>query len=84
MNDSKKKSSEANLLPAHHRAGASWIDERNTDRGNIRLEQAMSSMRAEKVYDSASDCQACVRERAELDDEQALCEEHLAAALGMS
>jgi hypothetical protein len=84
MNDLKKKTPEANLRPAHHRAGASWIDERNTDRGNIRVEQAMSSMRAEKVYDSASDCQGCVRARAETDDEQALCEEHLAAALGMA
>ena len=83
MNDSKKNDPKTNFLPAHHRAGASWADERNTDRGNIRLEQAMSSMRAEKVYDNAADCQACVRERAELDDEEALCEEHLAAALGM-
>jgi hypothetical protein len=66
-----------------HRRGASWVDERKDERGNLRVMQGFSKLRADSAYEAAEDCGDCVQERAEQDDESALCERHLAQAMGM-
>ncbi len=66
-----------------HRRGASWVDERKDERGNMRVMQGFSKLRTDSAYEQAEQCDDCVGERAEQDDESALCERHLAQAMGM-
>ena len=63
-------------------ARANWVDERQDERGNLRVMQGFAAMRAERVYDEATRCEACEKARA-AEGEDALCEAHLAQALGM-
>lgn len=62
---------------------AAWIDERRDERGDLRVLQGLATLRAEHVYDEATRCEACDAARAQ-DGEDALCEAHLAQALGMN
>lgn len=64
------------------KARAAWVNERLDERGDMRVLQGLATMRAERVYGEAADCAACEAARA-ADGEDALCEEHLAQALGM-
>lgn len=59
-----------------------WIDERQDSRGNLRVMQGFAQMRADRVYTEAQVCEACQQARA-AEGEDALCEQHLAEALGM-
>ncbi len=61
---------------------AAWVNERQDERGDMRVMQGFAAMRAERVYDEATRCAACDQARL-TDGEDALCEEHLAQALGM-
>ncbi len=63
---------------------AAWIDERNTDRGDMRVNQAFSKLRADDAYEQAQACAECQAERDTTGDEEALCEAHLAQAMGMN
>ncbi len=67
------------LEPKHRVA---WLDERQDERGDMRVLQGFATLRAEHVYDEATRCPACDQARA-TDGEDALCEAHLAQALGM-
>ena len=66
------------------RKKASWIDERNMDRGNLRVGQAFSKLRADAAYDQADTCAECKLERDATGDVDALCDDHMAHALGMN
>ena len=70
------------LPPARAQVRANWVDERQDERGDMRVLQGFATMRAERVYDEATRCEACEQARA-ADGEDALCEVHLAQALGM-
>ena len=61
---------------------AAWVDERRDERGDMRVLQGLATLRAEHVYGEAERCAACETARA-TDGEDALCEAHLAQALGM-
>ncbi len=61
---------------------AAWVDERRDERGDLRVMQGFAALRAEHAYAEATHCEACARARA-ADGEDALCEAHLAQALGM-
>lgn len=50
----------------------------------MRVMQGLSALRADAAYEAAAQCQDCARERAEQDDESALCDAHLAHAMGMN
>ena len=62
---------------------ANWVDERQSERGNMRVQQAFATLRADHVYEQATVCAACQTARQEGADPDALCEAHLAQALGM-
>jgi len=62
--------------------GAAWVDERSSERGDQRLLQGFAQVRAERVYGEAAACQACDAART-ADGPDALCEQHLGAALGL-
>ena len=47
-----------------------------------KLAQINQELRSERTYDDADACEACAAARAEQGDETALCDEHLAAAMG--
>ena len=47
-----------------------------------RLRELDQQVRDEAVYGEAGACEACVKARVEADDETALCEQHLAEAMG--
>ena len=47
-----------------------------------KLQQLDQQARGERVYDEADECQACLKARAESGDQTALCETHLADAMG--
>ena len=66
------------------RGGASWVNERNDKRGDMRVMQGLSALRADAAYEAAEQCDDCARERVEQDDESALCDAHLAHAMGMN
>lgn len=51
--------------------------------GSDRLEEAQSEVRSAKAYESAEQCTDCESARADLEDETALCEHHLTAAMGL-
>ncbi len=61
---------------------AAWIDERQDARGDLRVLQGLATLRAEHAYEVAAACPACALARA-ADGEDALCDAHLALALGM-
>jgi hypothetical protein len=67
----------------HRRGGPAWIDERNLERGDMRVVQGFAALRAERVFAEAETCAACRALRSEQGDPEALCEDHLASALGM-
>ena len=46
------------------------------------LSREVAELRSESTYRKATDCKPCARARVEMADETALCEKHLAAALG--
>ena len=48
-----------------------------------RLDAAQQVTRSERIYDRAVACDACAREREDTGDTTALCDEHLAAAMGL-
>ncbi|MBI5610268.1 MAG: hypothetical protein HY902_15430 [Deltaproteobacteria bacterium] len=54
-----------------------------SERGDARLQAALAQARAADTYAAAATCEACTRERAASGDPEALCEDHLAVALGM-
>ncbi len=54
-----------------------------SERGDQRLLAALAQARAEDTYAAAKTCEACARERQATGDAEALCETHLARALGM-
>ena len=60
-----------------------WIDERNLERGNMRVAQGFSKLRADAAFSEAETCPDCAAARAAEGDEEALCEHHLAHAMGM-
>ena len=62
---------------------ANWVDERQSERGNLRVQQAFAALRAEHVFAEATACAACQAAREAAGDAEALCEPHLAQALGM-
>lgn len=66
------------------REGASWIDERALERGNMRVQQGFAKLRSDAAFDEAESCAACRSERRDSGDEDALCEAHLAQAMGMN
>lgn len=53
------------------------------DRGDERVLAGLSKLRADAAYEEAEVCAACTEVRARDDDPEALCEEHLAHAMGM-
>ena len=62
----------------------SWHDERSLQRGNMKIVQGFAKLRADAVYDEqAPACADCQTERDETGDPEALCEQHLAQAMGM-
>lgn len=63
---------------------ASWHDERALERGDMRIVQGFAKIRAERVFEEALSCEACEAERGETGDPEALCDEHVGAALGMN
>lgn len=65
------------------RPRVSWVDERQNERGNMRVQQGFAAMRAERVYEEAAACADCQAARLESGDD-ALCDVHMAQALGMS
>lgn len=65
------------------RSTASWVDERASERGDQRIMQGFASLRAEEAYDQAARCAGCDAARKDDGREDALCEAHLAQALGM-
>ena len=80
----KRRGPEKATQKPRPRAGASWVDERQNERGDMRVMQGLSKLRADAAYEAAEVCEDCIRERAEQDDEGALCEAHLAQAMGMN
>lgn len=64
--------------------GASWVDERKLARGDMRVAQAFSKLRTDAAFEEASVCTDCLTERAASEDDEALCEAHLAQAMGMN
>ncbi|HAN32591.1 MAG TPA: hypothetical protein DCQ06_13425 [Myxococcales bacterium] len=66
------------------RRGPAWTDERKLARGDVRIEQSFSELRSEATFQAAKKCEQCEQTRLELDDDDALCETHLAQALGMN
>ncbi|MBM4343693.1 MAG: hypothetical protein FJ100_09990 [Deltaproteobacteria bacterium] len=53
------------------------------DRGDSRLLRALAAARADEAYGAAQACDNCRALRFETDDADALCERHLAQALGV-
>jgi len=47
-----------------------------------KLQELDQEARDERVYGEAEQCQACTKARVESDDETALCDTHLAEAMG--
>ncbi len=80
---SKRKMDRAKAPDPRRRAGPSWVDERASERGNLRVMQGFSKLRTDTAYEESEDCAGCARERAEQEDGSALCEAHLAQAMGM-
>lgn len=64
------------------RGPVSWRDEWQTERGAERTMRAFASLRADAAFASAEACAACGAKRQDEGDPEALCDEHLAAALG--
>ena len=54
-----------------------------TIRGVLAFADALRQERSEKVFLSATDCPSCLKERGRTNDPTALCQEHLAEALGV-
>jgi hypothetical protein len=69
--------------PDPARRGPNWVDERASERGDQRVLQAFSSLRAERVYGEAQACPDCTAARDAEGREDALCERHLGEAMGM-
>ena len=80
----KRRPGQAPTTGARPRGGASWVDERKSERGDMRVMQGLSTLRADAAYEAAQQCDDCARERVEQDDESALCDAHLAHAMGMN
>lgn len=55
-----------------------------SDKGDPRLGQALAADRAESVYRDAEACAACAAARADQGDSEALCDDHLGRALGVT
>lgn len=52
-------------------------------RGDERVLAGLSKLRAESAYEEAEACAACAEARSRDDDPEALCDDHLAHAMGM-
>ncbi len=65
-------------------AGGNWVNERDLERGDMRVVQGFAALRTERVFDEAPHCDDCQQERAQSSDDDALCEKHLGEALGMN
>jgi hypothetical protein len=65
------------------RRGPSWVDERADERGDLRVMQGFSALRADRVYDEAQICGECAAARVAEGRDDALCDAHMAEALGM-
>lgn len=70
--------------PASTRHGPSWVDERASERGDQRVLQGFSALRAERVYGESDTCPGCAQARVDQDRADALCEGHLGEAMGMN
>ena len=55
-----------------------------SDKGDVRLAQALAADRAARVLAAAQDCPTCAAARADQGDDQALCDDHLGQALGVT
>ncbi|MCO4764457.1 MAG: hypothetical protein KC502_23300 [Myxococcales bacterium] len=79
-----KRKTDKSPDPARPRGGPAWVDERNLERGNMRVAQGFSKLRTDAAFEEANDCAACTQARTESDDSDALCDDHLAQAMGMN
>lgn len=76
---SKRKDARA---AAHKlRSDISWTSPVGNDPME-KLQALDQQARGDRVYGEADECQACLQARAENDDDTALCETHLADAMG--
>ncbi len=55
----------------------------NAERGDERVLAGLSRLRAEAAYEAAAACPACAEARTTADDADALCDDHLAHAMGL-
>jgi len=80
----RKRSGEPPSSPPnmHRSHGPAWVDERNNERGDLKVLQAFASLRAERIYGEAETCCECKAARMQENREDALCEQHLGEALG--
>lgn len=62
---------------------ANWHNERELQRGDMKIVQGFAELRAERVFEEAPTCDECARERKATGDDEALCDEHLGQAMGM-
>ena len=78
---SKRQIRKESRAAAHKlRSDVSWHVAKTDPMEKLReLDQAA---RGERVYDEAAECQACVQARVLSEDETALCDTHLAEAMG--
>lgn len=58
------------------------IDSRRKTDPRQRLRELDQQMRGHRVYEETTRCEACAQQRQTQDDDTALCDEHLAAAMG--
>ena len=79
-NKEKKRSIRAGVDALRLRPG--W-DPSEPGAGKAELAHAQQADRSATVYARSDDCGACEQERASTGDSTALCEEHLAAAMGV-
>lgn len=64
------------------RQRAGWDPAALAGRQEERLEQSRDDLRRQETYDDAARCEACAQLRDTRQDPEALCEAHLAQALG--
>lgn len=82
--DSKRQIRKESRAQAHKlRNDASWTAPAGRDPME-KLQELDQQARDERVYGEAQECAACVQARAATGDETALCDAHLAEAMGFS
>ncbi len=80
---SRKRTVAAGLRRLQQKPG--WNPAAGSDRPDAatQLRDLGDATRRERTYDGAADCADCGKERAATGDETALCEAHLADAMGL-